>query len=351
MSRSTQRVLLSHSRPTKNTSRTPACLLASGILKGVSRLDHDPGLARWRRGCGALVLALAASSACTEEVQLGVNHVSSGAGDSGIGGAAGDMQPPPAGAAGTSLAGAGTGGSGSVALDAGPCVPADCGPRTYECGDCADNDGDGRVDAADPQCLGPCDDSEAELFSGLDRNVNTSCRIDCYFDSNSGYDDGCEWAFACDPNGVAPDYPPTGDDRCEYEPDRDCSPELEGQSQQCRDNCLPQVPNGCDCFGCCELPANSGRFVWLGSENLDAAHCELESNEDPSVCRPCTQVPSCNNPCDTCELCVGKPSLPESCGGSLAACPFDWRSCDAQNGLGCLQLEYCITGCCVPLPR
>jgi hypothetical protein len=303
--------------------------------------------------CGALVLLLAFGGACTEEVQLGVSAVSSGAADSGSGGGAGGAgDPPPSGAGGTSIGGlGGSAGAPPALLDAGPCVPAACGTRSYECGDCDDNDGDGRSDAADPQCLGPCDDSEAELFSGLDTNVSASCRIDCYFDSNSGYDDGCDWAFACDPNGVAPDYPPTGDDRCEFEPARDCSAELDGQSQACRDACLPQVPNGCDCFGCCELPANSGRFVWLGSENLDAAHCELESNDDPSVCRPCTQVPSCNNPCDPCELCVGKPELPESCGGSLAACANDWRACDPESGLGCLQLEYCITGCCVPLPR
>lgn len=304
--------------------------------------------------CGALaLLLLALAGACTEEVRLGVSHVSSGVGGgaSGTAGSASGGTSPSAEGGSSSGGLGGSGGAESSVLDAGPCVPADCGARSYQCGDCDDNDGDGLRDAADPECLGPCDDSELELFSGLDTNVNASCRIDCYFDSNSGYDDGCEWAFACDANGVPPDYSPTGDARCEYDPARDCTVELEGQTEQCRDACLPQVPNGCDCFGCCELPANSGRFVWLGSENLDAAHCELATNDDPSVCRPCTQVPSCNNPCDTCELCVGKSSLPESCGGNLAACPFDWRSCDARSGLGCGELEYCITGCCVPLPR
>jgi hypothetical protein len=298
-------------------------------------------------------LALGCSVGCTEQVQLGQSSVSSaagasspGAGGAGVDGAgAGLPLPPDGGGAEPALP--------PLTLDGGECVPVSCGPRPLACGDCQDNDRDGRIDAADPECLGPCDDSEAELFSGLDSQVNSSCRADCYFDQNAGYNDGCRWSYACDEQGVGPDYPPTGLEKCAYDPERDCDAELNGQSQSCRDSCLPLTPNGCDCFGCCELPAGSGAFVWLGAGDLDLARCELGSSADPSICRPCTPVPSCQNTCEPCELCVGKPTLPESCAesGSVPSCPYDWRPCDPARGLGCGRLEYCITGCCVPLPR
>ena len=43
----------------------------------------------------------------------------------------------------------------------------------------------------------------------------------------------------------------------------------------CLDFCAPLVPNGCDCFGCCEV---QGEFIYLGSspdcsmDNLDACN-------------------------------------------------------------------------------
>jgi hypothetical protein len=293
---------------------------------------------------------------CTEQVQLGQSFVSS------------------SGSTGTPLEGASASGGTSSALDASvtapgfvpppppllpidasECVPAACGTQQLACGDCDDDDGDGRIDAADPECLGPCDNDEADLFTGLETNVNASCRSDCYFDTNAGYDDGCRWSYACDEHGVPPLYPPTGLAKCAYEPERDCEADLNGQTDGCREACLPLVPNGCDCFGCCELPAASGRFVWLGSEGIELADCEIDS-ADASRCRPCTPVPSCQNDCEECELCVGKPALPASCapgadGLVRPACSPGLRACDPLRGLGCGELEYCITGCCVPLPR
>lgn len=35
-----------------------------------------------------------------------------------------------------------------------------CPKQVYQCGDLIDNDGDGLIDAEDPDCLGPCDDTE-----------------------------------------------------------------------------------------------------------------------------------------------------------------------------------------------
>lgn len=305
---------------------------------------------RSRHTWAALALGvLGGQAACTEAVRLGENPVSAA-------GAAGDTAGGGAGSAAGGFGGAFVGGSPDAAVgagaagagvDAGPCVPVVCGggaPRA--CGNCVDDDGDGRIDAADPECLGPCDDDESGLFAGFDARVNASCRADCFFDANAGFDEGCSWPYACEPLAVAPDFPPTGVARCAYAPEQnDCASE-EQQSDACRAACLPLTPNGCDCFGCCELPAGSGEHVWLGACGSDDA--------DPSACPRCTPVPGCNNPCETCEICVGKPELPASCAASgvaAPACPTGLSACDPLAGLGCSSVEYCITGCCVPLPR
>ena len=292
------------------------------------------------------------SSACTEPVLLG-RDLGAGAGDAaGVGGS------PSAGTGGAGFPLGGAGGASGDAgaptpapADAGPCVPLPCGGTTRACGNCDDDDGDDRIDASDPECLGPCDDSEAELFNGTAINVTGSCRADCYFtfDGNSGSgDDGCAWSYSCDPGSIEPSFPPTERRMCEFNATLPiCDPDGPALAA-CRDSCLPLTPNGCDCFGCCELPAGSGSFTWLGS-GLDRGDCELSTSADPALCRPCTPVETCQNPCEECELCVGKPELPATCAAG-PVCQGSGRSCDPRSFAGCAPLEYCITGCCVPLP-
>jgi hypothetical protein len=291
---------------------------------------------------------------CTEEVRLGrvLGGVDSGAAppDTSAGSGGQGVEFPLGGGAGQS--GAGQSGAGpSPAIDAGPCVPVTCGGSTpFACGNCQDDDGDGWLDAGDPECLGPCDDSELELYTGVESSVTGSCRADCYFDRNAGSgDDGCSWSYRCDPGSVAPDYPPTG--VCAHDPAlAGCDPSS-AALEACRTGCLPLTPNGCDCFGCCELPAGSNNFIWLGSPQIGEAHCELATSTDSDACRPCTPEPGCQNPCEECELCIGKPSLPPLCAGTGGpACGDGVRSCDPRTGTGCGDIQYCITGCCVPLP-
>jgi hypothetical protein len=301
----------------------------------------------WRAG----VLLVALCCACREDVLVGENFGGSGAivvpaaGSGGTPGAGGEGAFP------IEVAGADAGPS-SNPTPPGPCVPVSCGGTLRQCGNCSDDDGDGRIDAEDPECLGPCDDSEAELFSGISVRVNGSCRSDCYFDLNSGSgDDGCNWSFRCDPQATAPLYSPTGLAMCEYDPTLAVCQMDSARARACEAGCLPLTPNGCDCFGCCELPAQSGNYIWLGSENQQN-HCELESSADPTKCRPCTPVPSCQNDCKECELCVGKPTLPASCGSAARpACAEGVQPCDPSDSGSCGALHYCITGCCVPLPR
>ena len=63
-------------------------------------------------------------------------------------------------------------------------------------------------------------------------------------------------------------------------------------------------------------------------------------------CDPCTPVPSCQNDCGSCEICLGQPTLPEEC--EEQTCPPDSKPCGLPGDDPCPEGEYCITGCCVP---
>jgi hypothetical protein len=92
------------------------------------------------------------------------------------------------------------------------CPPTFCGNQVYWCGDLIDNDRDGLIDLYDPDCLGPCDDSEDSLAPQLPGS-DLRCSQDCFFDSNSGMgDDKCEWDLQCDPQSPGE---PVG---CVYDP-------------------------------------------------------------------------------------------------------------------------------------
>jgi cysteine-rich repeat protein len=204
-----------------------------------------------------------------------------------------------------------------------------CGDKIYACGDGIDNDGDGQVDTDDPECISPCDDDEASFRTDL---PNEDCKADCFFDSDSGVgNDQCEWNLKCDPQN------PGAQVGCEYDPDFGmCELEV---SPECLDKCAPLVPNGCDCFGCCEI---AGDFYYLDS----SSECSLDNL---GACESCTFYEGCNNPCEPelCELCFGQdPSeLPEGCeitctDESLMAC---------ESSLDCEEGTFCQTGCCVPI--
>src|SRR5688572_11623317 len=181
-------------------------------------LGHTDRASMFRFVCRVGVAGLVwASAACTEAVRLGREL-----GAAGAGGAAGAAANAGTGG-GFPLGGAATAGDAGSArpapVDAGPCTPLPCGGVARACGDCDDDDSDGSIDASDPDCLGPCDDSEDELFNGTAVNVPGSCRADCYFsfDRNSGSgDDGCSWSYRCDPGSLAPRYFPTEQPMCEY---------------------------------------------------------------------------------------------------------------------------------------
>src|SRR6188768_2675882 len=139
---------------------------------------------------------------CTEQLEVGRN-----------------LGPTQAGTSGSSQnsGGASAGGSGGSTH---VCQPSACQGKIYQCGDCLDNDGDRLEDSDDPECTGPCDNTEDSYYGGIPGQNNAPCRQDCYFDPDTGSgNDQCYWSHECDPYSVAPAFPPSGDSQCAYQPD------------------------------------------------------------------------------------------------------------------------------------
>ena len=293
--------------------------------------------------CALCAGALSLAPACGDDVEVGADK------------AGGDAQA----GFGGSGAGGGSGASGGAPV-------GECQGKVYQCGDLLDNDGDGLTDAADPDCLGPCDNTEDSFYGGIPGQNNAPCRQDCYFDQDTGTgNDECYWNHQCDPLSVAPGFSPSGDSKCGHDPNaktsgtpKSCAELKASQLAQCESYCGPLTPNGCDCFGCCELPAGSGKHVWLGSTVANVGSCDRDGLTDPSKCKPCTPVPSCFNDCGECELCIGKSTLPAKCtpdagldSGVEEQCPTGVQACGLTGQEPCPPGAYCITGCCRQVPR
>ena len=234
------------------------------------------------------------------------------------------------------------------------CVVATCNGQVFECGDCIDNDGDCKVDAADPNCWGPCDDNEGGWDGQIPGQQNQSpcLAMDCYFDFDSGSgNDGCHWSHACDP--LEPSSCSYNENHNIPGTNRSCGELMDEQSMQCSNYCGPLTPNGCDCFGCCEVPIDdqTSVTVYLGSgtENQGTGTCDFESAADPEKCYPCTQVQGCLNTCEHCELCIGKLELPPDC--MEQECPPEFPPCGLPGQDPCPDGLFCNTGCCTPNPQ
>ncbi len=232
------------------------------------------------------------------------------------------------------------------------CAIAMCDGHLYGCGDCVDNDGDCDVDDNDSNCFGPCSNNESGLDGLIPGQDNAPCKHDCYFDGNSGSgNDDCYWSHECDP------LEPSAT-TCEYDPNAgipgyagnmDCTNALMSQSAQCESYCEVLSPNGCDCFGCCEVDlGNETVTVYLGSkvDGNGESTCSIDVIDDPALCHPCTQVPACLNTCADCEICFGNPGpLPPECGG-VQVCADGQALCGQAGQDPCPEGEFCLTGCC-----
>jgi hypothetical protein len=257
-----------------------------------------------------------------------------------------------AGASGGSTV-SGTGGSGSGGTIGTGGIGGGIKVGNPQCSDGIDNDGDGRIDYDDPECVGPLDNDESSFATGIPGDNIDACKQDCFFDGNSGMgDDGCNWQLKCDPRSV--------ETKCPYDMQyatqhaSECSVSA-SQSTTCINKCQKLVPNGCDCFGCCLIPG-APTPIRL------AATCTAADFGNPAKCPTCTQVTQCSNPCDHCEICIGKPTLPADCapggtdggtdGPPPPTCGSDYQPCGPGTPTPadqCPQGLGCITGCCTPL--
>lgn len=222
--------------------------------------------------------------------------------------------------------------TGDPTTGGGVCVPLQCDGATYACGDCIDNDNDGKVDTADPECVSPCDDLEDTFATGLPGDNMDPCKQDCFFDGNSGGGKGdCAWNLKCDPKSP-------GGDKCPYDPKAMCPAD---QTQECVDTC--QVPNGCDCFGCCTVSVDGMMYdIFLGDEN-----CSLAAID---TCLQCSKNEDCDDACqpENCEICFGETEPPPGC--DMPGCDnADPCKVDNMGNSDCPEGTFCSTGCCVPI--
>jgi hypothetical protein len=170
-------------------------------------------------------------------------------------------------------------------VDTGP--PPMCGDHICSCANGLDDDGDGTIDGYDLQCVSSTDDDEASFATGISGDNRDDACQDCFFDGDSGSgNDGCRIPSSCLTDGDNS----SGVGSC-----NSCE-----ASAECTDFCQKYTPNGCDCFGCCEIQ--------LGTD-IDPAYILLDAScslDDFGTCTECVQSDSCVNTCGDCELCPGK---------------------------------------------
>jgi hypothetical protein len=258
-----------------------------------------------------------------------------GGGAAGRGGTTGTGATGGAAGRGGTTGTAGTGGAAGRGGSGGGGGVAGCNPGPSACTDCLDNDVDGLVDAQDDDCTGAIDNDEGSFSNAIPGDNLDPCVKDCYFDGNSGAgDDDCRWKLQCD--STSPGAP-----TCPYDPLQVGSASCPtSQSATCLTQCTPRMPNGCDCFGCCQIPGGSGNAVLIANVG-----CSMQGLTDPLKCPPCSIRSDCFNACDTCDLCIGKHTLPTNCSG-VQSCPAGHARCGLAGQPPCQAGSFCLTGCC-----
>ena len=112
------------------------------------------------------------------------------------------------------------------------------------------------------------------------------------------------------------------------------------------ETCGDRTPNGCDCFGCCEVTKENGDVVNV----VLSDGCSTEDLDDQRKCAQCTLNPSCRNECGRCELCPGRQrkDLPADCARNgmepSNVCEEGEQVCSETEP--CPSDHYCLLGCC-----
>lgn len=248
----------------------------------------------------------------------------------------------------------GDGGVTGVPFPTDPTGTVLCGDAPCACNDGLDNDMDSVSDLADPECVSSWDNDEGSLATGIPGDNRDEACQDCFFDGNSGSgNDGCRLPTSCLTEGNAS----SGRGSCNK-----CE-----QSDQCKNFCEAYTPNGCDCFGCCDVLVGSTVKHVLLEAGCDLNGTKLEN------CNECVPSTTCVNLCGRCELCPGKTinDLPADCappagggdagtgdgtdGGTIKPPPPSY-TCDSGETLcgsglpACPNGSLCQFGCCVQTP-
>jgi hypothetical protein len=233
---------------------------------------------------------------------------------------------------------------GAVEADA-AVPPPKCGKNVCKCANGEDDDGDGLIDGADPECTSAVDNDESTFATGGPKAPLNECE-DCFWDGNdSAEDDGCMYPGPCRRDGPAamepgPPMPTPGTAMmC-----RSCD-----VAARCVDTCRSRTPNGCDCFGCCEITGADGVPVNV----VLSDECAVKHVGNGGKCPSCVPNPECFNPCGPCELCFGKTAeqVAAECadagegGGTAGACDDGYDSCSGDSA--CAEGYYCVLGCCM----
>ena len=200
-------------------------------------------------------------------------------------------------------------------------------------------------------CFGCCDIISETACTNIS-DCGTSCTADndCdpYYECGEvacGTDSDCPTGGSCQGSPVA--------GACEVTTGTSCFID-----EHCPDDesCIGATTGTCD-VGMCTDSGTCDTFrgvcrhmVYLGSAVGTSANdqwtCSYDVIDDSSLCRPCNQVEGCMNPCGDCELCFGQTQLPPGCGEPQ--CPPGIDSC--QDNTDCEANEFCLTGCCYPIP-
>jgi hypothetical protein len=233
-------------------------------------------------------------------------------------------------------------------------APSECIASGTECNNCIDDDADGAIDGADPECISIEDDDESSFATGIPGDNKDAVKQDCFFDGDSGAgNDGCDIHVCCLIDGDCPAE--LGGNN--FDPVADCEP---AQTQECIDKCGAITPVGCDCFGCCticfggvcnDILTNPGIYAEESCEGIanpvEGQCCEAEQQ---AGCYSCTQSDECGAPeCDAnpddCILCPGETEddLPAGC--TAQECPDGQATCTQTADCG--ADKYCTGGCCI----
>ena len=213
-------------------------------------------------------------------------------------------------------------------------IAAELCPEGCECSDGIDNDMDGTADGADAECTGPYDNDEGSFSTGIPGDNRDPIWQDCFFDGDSGHgNDGCRYRSGCLTGDLPADNP-------------DCI-----VSEECLRFCRPRTPNGCDCFGCCDVTLENGDTITIQTSE----GCSLETAESCMTCRKSEQ---CDNACGTCELCPGREAedLPAECYPDMNPDAGMPPMYECEDGVTCAENtdcaagEFCSLGCCLGGP-